>query len=128
VTAGFAVDSFVASVTGLRFLRSGALTPAGVPGGPHQPWRETPASTKEVLSMSDYTLDQFDSLLEEDPMGPFGTGPAVEDDSPFEPVEETDFDAVLFEQFGDFDAFGPFRSRYEDYSSLDDGWPYPDLG
>ena len=75
--------------------------------------------------MSDPKFDQFDPSLEEDRMGPFGTGPVVEDDLSF---DDPSLDDQLYEKFGDFDAFGPFRSRYEDYSDPEAEWPYVDLG
>ena len=43
----------------------------------------------------------------EDPLGPFGTGPAVPDPDPtYDPI---------YEQFGDYDLYGPFASREADY-------------
>ncbi len=54
--------------------------------------------------MSDVSFpDEFESTFDDDPFGPFGTGPAVPDPDP------------IYEQFGDYDLFGPFASREADY-------------
>lgn len=50
---------------------------------------------------------------DEDPNGPFGTGPALPDP---EPLYDRLYDPI-FEQFGDYDAFGPFAWREIDYTS-----------
>ena len=54
---------------------------------------------------------------DEDPNGPFGTGTALPDP---EPLYDRLYDPI-FEQFGDYDAFGPFAWRGIDYTfDLDD--------
>jgi len=52
--------------------------------------------------------DEFAAPVDdEDPLGPFGTGPAIDDSDPlYDPI---------YEQFGDYDLFGPFASREADY-------------
>jgi hypothetical protein len=78
--------------------------------------------------------------FEDDPMGPFGTGPVIEEpdepwvdpvsdgfgaDGAYGPVGYTD---PIYEAFGDYDAFGPFASRDIDYLADEDGQPYPEEG
>jgi hypothetical protein len=55
---------------------------------------------KEVTVMKEVVFH------DEDPNGPFGTGPAAP-----EPYVDP-----IFEQFGDYDAFGPFAWREIDYT------------
>ena len=80
-----------------------------------------PAPTKEVPVMSEIDFqDEFDAPPDdEDPLGPFGNGPAIDD------TDEAWVDPV-YEGFGDDAAFGPIWSAEIDYCADDDGWPYPD--
>lgn len=56
--------------------------------------------------MSDIEVDgQFAEQSEDDP---FGVGPAIEDPDPLYTDE-------IYEQFGDYDLFGPFAWRAIDY-------------
>lgn len=52
--------------------------------------------------------------FEDDPMGPFGMGPAIED--------------PIYEAFGDYDLFGPFAWRDIDYLTEEDDEPCPEKG
>ena len=70
--------------------------------------------------MSDVILHDSSTVPSDgdDPLGPFGTGPAMDDPEPWvDPV---------YEQFGDYDPFGPWASRDADYSTdLPDPDPLP---
>ena len=93
--------------------------------------RETPVAKEALVTV----YHDFD----EDPMGPFGTGPAVDDGEPwvdpiaegfgedgvYGPIAYTD---PIYEQFGDYDAFGPFAWRNIDYFAEEEERRYSEGG